>query len=47
MEAATSHEPKTLTDRVSQWVDAIYKIIEIAKAVVIFVKWVWPFIPLG
>lgn len=44
MEAVTSHEPKTLSDRIALWVDVAYKIIEVAKAVVIFVKWVVPFI---
>lgn len=44
MEAATSHEPKTLSDRIALWVDVAYKIIEVAKAIVIFLKWGLPLI---
>lgn len=44
MEAKTSHEPKTASDNIALWVDVVYKITEVAKAVVSLVNWVLPLI---
>lgn len=45
MKAKSSHEPKTVFDRVIGFIDAVHKVTEVFKAVVTVVGWVVSLFP--